>query len=405
MTFAPQNDINGVSNVWRRACVACARAKRRCSKQTPACRRCHVRGISCVYLPARPETRLLHDTETRSTASPNEAEDASAFVSRHFAVPPLPVVPEQTEVAFLRASQRMHYVAIHVPTDAWFLASESFIADHSITPGNPGPIADSHLKYFIGCVQKWQRDWVTEGRSPLHHHRLYRPSMPRHVQDAYTAVTMYMARNPQNEDTSFQIISDRATQLIDDQTLEDAICDSRDMFGHLSRVQSLLTYQVIRLFDGNIRMRAQADAQLHTLFKWNRDMMEATKQCLSEPRFPIFHNLNSDAATAIWDSWILVESIRRTWLIANYVQQIYLYFKLGWSECPGRVLFTMRSGLWDAPSELAWEKTSRELGPLFVSIVNNEMLFAETRSDEVDAFGHAILTIELGLEKMERWLE
>jgi hypothetical protein len=215
---------------------------------------------------------------------------------------------------------------------------------------------------------------------------------------------MYISRNSKNEDTAFQIISDRATQLIDDQALEDTVCDSRDMFIHLSRVQGLLTYQVIRLFDGNIRMRAQADAQLHVLFKWNRDMMEATRQYLSEPRFPIFHNLDSDAATAIWDSWILVESIRRTWLIANYVQQVYLYFKLGWSECPGRVLFTMRSGLWDAPSELVWEKTSREHGPLFVSVVDNEMLLAEIRSDEVDAFGHAILAIELGLERMERWV-
>lgn len=288
--------------------------------------------------------------------------------------------------------------------DAWFLTPESFTEDHSIPQPNAAPIADSHLKYFIGCVQNWLGDWITEGRSPLHHIRLYRLGMPRHVQDAYTTVALYMARNPKTEDVSFQIISDRAAQLVDDQALQDIVCDSRDMFGHLSRVQGLLTYQVIRLFDGNIRMRAQADSQVPLLFEWARDMMEATRECISQQRLPTYHHITSDAATAVWDTWILVESIRRTWLVANYVQQVYLYWKLGCSECPGRVLFTLRNGLWDVPSALEWEIMYREQDPLFVPIADEEVLFAKARSDEVDAFGHAIVAIEHGLEKFRRWV-
>lgn len=52
---------------WRKACVPCTRAKRRCDKRLPACQRCVERGVSCQYPSGRPYAR-------RAVRTPRTAE-------------------------------------------------------------------------------------------------------------------------------------------------------------------------------------------------------------------------------------------------------------------------------------------------------------------------------------------
>jgi hypothetical protein len=228
--------------------------------------------------------------------------------------------------------------------------------------------------------------------------------MPRHVQDAYTTVLSYMAKTSKTKDTISRIIQDRLAQLIEDQTLD--VCAPRDIFSHLSRVQALLTYQTICLFDGDGNMTSLAEAHMSTLFEWSNDMLEATKLFSLLDNSTVFSCPDAalDTASVAWKFWILIESVRRCWLVANYVQRMYLFLKFGQSQCPGRVLFTMRQGLWDARSATAWREVCQNHGPLFVPIADNGILLDEINSDEVDPFGYAILTAEFGLETVQQWL-
>ncbi|KAH6977524.1 hypothetical protein BKA56DRAFT_69706 [Ilyonectria sp. MPI-CAGE-AT-0026] len=411
MSRASRNTQMGTPYAWRRACVPCTTSKRQCTKEVPACQRCNAKGISCKYMPARqagnsssseleihpPLTEVHHTARLEGCANfADLANPCPSTVSGHILEPP----PSEATVSSGSAAMEI------LPSrDMWFEVPESLLVDHSIPPDLPDASTDSHIDPFIKRVQNWLVSWVTEGRSPLHHHQLYQSEMPRHVQDAYTTMAMYRIKNPGNKYITFRIIEERVTQLLDDQALENSIYPSQDIFSHLSRVQSLLTYQVIRLFDGDIGMRARADAQLSTLLQWSREMLATTEEFLSRNKCPISHGVQfeADFAKVLWRSWIIVESVRRTWIISNYIHQTYLFLKQGWSECPGRIMFTMRSGLWDAPSAFSWHKACIETDPLFVPTIGIHKLFEDTLPDEVDAFSRTVLALEVGMDKMEMW--
>ncbi|KAL7627821.1 hypothetical protein AAE478_002016 [Parahypoxylon ruwenzoriense] len=295
----------------------------------------------------------------------------------------------------------------------------------------PAAVIDGKIHRFIDSVRKWLRQWVTEGSSPLHHRQLYSARMPRCVQDAYTAMAMYIIPSSSSSSsssssavtraTTSRILDDRVTQLLQDQALAQATSIAADMglFDHLSRVQALLTYQAIRLFDGDVRMRAQAEALIPTLFLWTRQLLDCAKESSARPGRFLADVLMGGSfgsrggggsveenTAAVWRAWILIESVRRTWLIANYLQESYLYMKRGWGDCPGRITFTLRAGLWDASSAYTWSRACCDKrGALFLGTREMESrLLSEPGPEDIDEFNLLILELGYGVDRIERWL-
>ncbi|KAI0447016.1 hypothetical protein F4803DRAFT_393421 [Xylaria telfairii] len=388
---------------WRRACVTCTKAKRQCSKEVPRCRRCLEKNKLCTYPPPRrPETSAAVGVEVDE--APLHLMNTVLHLDEGLVAAPAVAanqhdVPGDPALAFLQMTEAdFEGLALPtedrpsrgppqppVPSDAlvsprslWFLAPESWAKEYNEPPPTTLRESERLLKQYIEQVQSWMRQWVTKDHSPLHHRDLYSQVIPRHTQDAYTAMTMYMSKTRETEDTVYRILEDRVSQLLQDHDVEASLGnaggDGLSIFNRLSRVQSLLLYQLIRLFDGDIRMRGQAENLIPTLFLWNTQMLESAKDSLEHPeRFLISssfgQNLQPGASNAIggsslspnavWQAWIVAESVRRTWQAANVVQAVYQFFKRGWSECPGRLPSTMRKALWDAPSAYLWTK---ELG-------------------------------------------
>ncbi|KAI0537991.1 hypothetical protein GGR58DRAFT_321296 [Xylaria digitata] len=432
---------------WRRACVACTRAKRQCTKQVPRCRRCLEKSLQCTYppprRPERPPTaevdgQPLHPNSTTlqldegllamsaGIANALGMPGDSAFSFFQMAEADLESLALPTEAEF---SGNLPQTAVSSDImvslqGAWFLSPESWVTEFTEPPPATIRETEKSLSQYIEQVQLWMRQWVTEGHSPLHHHELYSFHMPRHTQDAYTAMTMYINKTREAETTVHRILEDRVSQLLQDQAVEtslgNASSDGWSIFNRLSRVQSLLCYQLIRLFDGDIRMRGQAEALIPTLFLWNKQMLESVKDSLGRPELflvssPFNVNVppNISQTTesspfppkAVWWAWILAESVRRTWQITNIVQEVYQFFKRGWSECPGHLPSTMRKTLWDAPSAYSW---ARELkggkDPLLVPLVRLEEILPQISPVEVDDFNMAAIGL-YGMEKVDQWLE
>ncbi|KAI1170551.1 hypothetical protein F4777DRAFT_591861 [Nemania sp. FL0916] len=459
-TIPPNETLPGSTlspTIWRRACVTCTKAKRQCSKQVPRCRRCIEKGIPCTYPPPRrPETGTvtriegpptyahldntnlrLEDGLRASLADTTQPVDFSGELTFDF----LSVTAADLDAfgmppeAAPSGGQPQSMASAEAPVSlrsAWFLAPESWTAEYTDPPPTTLRETERSLKHYVSQVQQWMRQWVTSDHSPLHHPELYSFHMPRHTQDAYTAMAMYMNKTSANSATVSRVLDDRVAQLLHDQDVaalslgdEDEDGLSLSIFDHLSRVQALLSYQVIRLFDGDIRMRAQAEALIPTLFLWNKQMLERAKNSLGRPeRFlvaspfqPTSAVLNAESPPpldvlfgyaspkAIWHAWILAESVRRTWQTTSVVQEVYQFFRRGWAECPGRLPNTMRKALWDAPSEYAW---TRQLGagkdPLLVSLGRLEDMFAHTAPAEIDAFSVAGIGL-YGMERIEQWLD
>lgn len=271
-----------MATIWRRACVACTRSKRQCTKSVPACRRCQDKGIPCEYPP--PRRALLDAGAAPATPSPSTADGpanpppaTNTNTSSNdpgpssLDFPPLQL--SQSDLvddtgcrpAVLTDSPQCGLAdddANALP-GSWFLAPESWVADYTLPPNQPATEQHCMLQRFTNCVRSWLWRWVTEGSSPLHHRFLYREKMPRYVQDAYTAVSMYHAAAARGgggtadaRATAIRVLDDRVTQLLEDQALEASLSCAAgremDVFDHLSRVQALLTYQTIRLLDGDV---------------------------------------------------------------------------------------------------------------------------------------------------------
>jgi hypothetical protein len=185
------------------------------------------------------------------------------------------------------------------------------------------------------------------------------------------------------------------------------------MVEQLARVQALFIYQFIRLFDGDIRQRAQAEALIPTLKGWNNRLWESAdlNACL-ETSFD-FAGLFSQCSGAKsfddpsgqqWRDWLLAESVRRIWLIGNYVQGIYLMMRDRQVGCSGGVSFTVRRGLWDAQSAATWMRLVRSKDPLFVPCHETDLMIPFVEAPEVDAFCLNIMGILWGAPKLDFWL-
>jgi hypothetical protein len=300
----------------------------------------------------------------------------------------------------------------------WFLSPSSWTIDH-----NTGPIpsqisfSDEALTYFIGQLQVWLMQWTNEGHCPFIHSQLWKIHLPDYIQDAFASLATYQSKTPATERTVMRIIENRVNNLIGDQspsTAGDFGVIMLDPACHLARTQALLIYKIIRLFDGDIRARAQAEKHIDTLSLWARQLWQSAGLALSSDPTkasidgknsgPIDTQLRTDGSiTSTWQAWIFSESVRRTYLAATLTEAVYMTLKQGWAPCPGGIVFSGGAGLWKAPSPFSWMSHYRENLINSVRCIDGEQLFTNARASDVDEFCHATLIVSYGLERFYRW--
>lgn len=244
------------------------------------------------------------------------------------------------------------------------------------------------------------------------HPHLYKRRLPRCIQDASTAVSSYNSRTPATRDMVLRIIEDRADELVTSPSEE----AERDTFDHLARVQVLIAYSVIRHFDGDIRQRHLAEQHLPILDLWTSHMFESAARAahngtlllsnaIEHPSLCQNTRVSSQEGqeTLLWHAWILSESVRRTWLIAHFIRTIYLTLQRGSAECPGGVMVTTRRGVWGAGSAFAWTRMCAEQSVGFMHRNETIRMMVEGRPGDVDEFSLAMMEVDFGAERMERW--
>lgn len=271
-------------------------------------------------------------------------------------------------------------------------------------------IAD--LKRYIAKIHQWLVRWTETGGCEIIHPRLYSVRFPRCVQDAWLTLSCYLSRTSENEDMVFRIVEERARALIREWERREIgfeVDGQNDPFVWLSRVHALFVYQVICLYDGDIRLRHLAESNIPLLYSWLRGMLECVEeQCrrrclghfvvtpMQESRFtsdscPPSSRIAPEPVASdhrdnlLWYSWILAENIRRTWLVAQSLQTIYAMIQLGQiSQCPGTMMFSTRQGVWEAKSARAWEDLCVHIDVGFVHMKDTESVFLNMVSPEVN---------------------
>ncbi|EHK50321.1 hypothetical protein TRIATDRAFT_211696 [Trichoderma atroviride IMI 206040] len=265
---------------------------------------------------------------------------------------------------------------LHPP--AWFLLPESWVIAHQPAPYQQSGSLNGGLLDSTESILSWLQQWVNDCSCPFIHAHLYKDDLPSCIQNAFTATAAYFTKTAANKGLILRIIEGHCNKLLDQ--LEDGLDVTEDTiasgtFNHLARTQALLIYQIIRLFDGDIRSRAQAENNMDLLF-----------------------------VAALWHAWYVAESIRRTYVAIIFVQGMYQTLKQGWAFCPGGVSFTVTNGLWDSPSAHTWwELFLRDTAPPAQSL-QLERLLHENQPAEVDTFVQPLLVASYGHERVDQWI-
>lgn len=446
-----------------KACESCAKSKRKCGKESPRCHRCASRGLECIYpLPTRPSAfvRLQEAPESNATPAATPAKDigrptdmwdpsvllsfapaAAQFGDMH--------VPT-TDLELARPSALLSYApppAKQLSPD-WFMSPESWRIEHDLPhykdPMPPSPYSRAALKAFLTNGQGWMSDWISTGGNTFIHKQLYAFRLPRCVQDAYTAVALYLLRTDENEDMVHRTIQDRSAQLLEEEEKHKA-SSSLDPFCHLARVHSLLAYQIICLLDGDIRLRALAEERIPTMMAWLKQMLDsvsfasqlvplgttAGQGAVAAARglgLGIVDILDAGASTpgaatpaargpgtgcisessheeVLWHAWAFAESARRTWIFAQGLHTVYDVMLKGWTVCGGALKMTTAPGVWDATSSYAWARICAERGVRLSDPKEVENFLTDARPEDVDEFAKSLLQIMFGKSNMDRWMD
>ena len=295
--------------------------------------------------------------------------------------------------------------SLHVTIDPrvqWFTAPEAFFIDHQFTPLPPN-FKVSDLKIFVQLIDYWMKEWVTTGSNTFIHARLYEDDFPPCLQIAFTTFSTYIHRTAANSDMVLRTVNDQATALL---SKHGGRSSPTDVLDDLAVVHALLVYQMIGLFDGDIRSRFLAEERVPILALLQNLVLEKTSTELVRRISTNGSELAVDYDSCedrTWRCWIISESIRRTWFIGRAIDTAYNGLKQGWAPCYGHVMITAREGLWSANCATAWKTMCLNHDVNFIGKDDTESLF-EISPQEVDEFSKLLLQSRFGKERYLAWM-
>lgn len=175
----------------------------------------------------------------------------------------------------------------------------------------------------------------------------------------------------------------------------------------LARTHALILYQIMHLFDGDIRSQTTAEALMNTL----ESSVLTLLRCIhtpssSEPTDLL--PLSMDSIITCWETWVLQESARRTVLLTFYFIQIYklLQGKTP-APCDGKLglehAWYMSAHLWSAQSAFDFAVAWAERPHFVVYNLDFSSVFLDARPDDIDLFGRMLFVTLIGIHEARSW--
>ncbi|KAK0382887.1 hypothetical protein NLU13_8803 [Sarocladium strictum] len=380
------------------ACTACVKAKRKCSRQSPACLRCHSRGLDCEYpKPKQTSWVLLPETppdDTQEEARSSPGSDPHSSVSS------------------------VDEADAHAQLSSWFTSTNTWFAVRS-QQLEVGAVVSLDIGNYVKRIRGWLGRWVTTGSNPFIHSQIYRRSFPRSVQDALS-LSCCMNETPQNEPLVMQLVEERSQALlqehgvdVDGRPLRSARSGSDHELGlieHIARVHALLIYQFIGLFGESSHRRHLAQRRIGLMLSWARQMVSAAARIVPLGSKDLLASTNGqgpdeeDLIRILWHSWIVAETIRRTWNIMSSMHGLYGIMQTGRpTPCPGGMMFTTRVGIWEARTAAEWQEICSTKSSGLMQVADVLRLIFETESGEINEFAITILEVSYGTDIVQQW--
>jgi hypothetical protein len=205
-------------------------------------------------------------------------------------------------------------------------------------------IRQEQIDFCISQFKAFIPQLVQQNRSPFIHRDSYQRMPPTVYQDLLGISAMYCQKSFQNQSIIFSMLDSRISSLI-----ESSKSSSWSTKGYLVGVQALIIYQIIRLFDGDVRQRANAERHLGILEAWTFQLHSTNNIC--------YNDYDTESP---YQRWVFVESTRRTVTMSIMVQAMYSLLKDGFcTSVPlmGTLPVSTDGALWEASEENWWQTT------------------------------------------------
>ena len=357
----PQRPSNTRSR--QKSCVACAGGKRRCSRQMPQCSRCLAHGLKCTYI----------GRQRQQTHPKRQSIDYTASRNLDDLISVLPPDDHLFDDSYLFDDAEL----------APWLTPSPYLTVPTILPAGFYPetavIDRWSMNQALRSIKAFPRMFACSRRTPFIHHRLYDTYLPDAIQDAFIVSSAYCNKTKETEDMVLHILENKTSDLVNrnhqSNTLEEL----------LATVQTLLLFQIIQLFDGDVRQRSLAEQNMDKLRALNMQLQFRAADLDSSPT---------------WREWVFTESIRRTIILSTFIDGLYSALKIG--SCTNirelSVLpFTSGAALWDLTTSASWLSQSHSLRSNTVLYGDFSRAFENGRvPGELDNFQKLLLTPCLG---------
>ncbi|OHW95914.1 C6 zinc finger domain-containing protein [Colletotrichum incanum] len=409
----------------RKTCLACIKAKRRCDHGQPACLRCSRRKIDCVY-PTPPTFRLEKRMATELLETPLSQGDsemsteAPASITEQAPCPDTSLTPWPQDADFFQLNIT-DLDGINLDTEFHeFLAADALLDGSlslsSLTP-RPEPMLvppqgtapeglleemiASRIQYTLDEIKKVPTSTVLENQAPWSHPYLYRAHMPKEMQDAQACCALYIAKNSTNAPFVLRTIQARAHELLSSPI-------PKDRLNILARLQAALLYQIIRLFDGDISMRASAQQTLPALESTMLSLRPFVRWEHGQPEIGPAEDHSTCPTKETWHEWIFQESARRSIFFTCFLLVAY---KLLVGKIPNGCVenhnichsWTLSANLWKAPDVVDFAVAWREKRHFVVTKGSFNDVLRDAAADDIDVFGRMLIVGSMGIDEARLW--
>ncbi|KAI1757103.1 hypothetical protein F4782DRAFT_214444 [Xylaria castorea] len=323
-------------------CNACVRSKRRCDKGQPACGRCVKQRYPCVY-GARRRTEMAFGESVDATFSldglTDPTPDSGTFMPTSDAIPTMlgtgmDLLPDATfhlnndfssllapmpgNNSFLPDSWASQFTEISsIPREKALVRKDYSKMTPMCDDYAPWQLSDPSTKaaFTMSVLKKLHVKFAQNSCTLYMHRYLYKDNMPRCVLQAFTTCLLYTNQTAANRAVMLRVLHENVIELKTASNIKGLPPQRK-----LARVHCLMSYQTIRMFDGDVTLGQQADDDMELLESWNNDLCKVRDNLddLVEKG-----KTASEHPPESWERWIFAETIRRTYIMCICLQRVW----------------------------------------------------------------------------------
>lgn len=218
--------------------------------------------------------------------------------------------------------------------------------------------------------------------------------------DAYMCSSLYLSKNEINAPVVMNLFDGKIADLLAS-PLPDTLPEV------LARVHALLLYQIMRLFDGDVRFHGRVDSLFLELESSVLTLIPFLYLPLpSDSMEPL--PVSMESISEFWKSWILQESARRTVLVTYFFTRVYKTLRgTPNMTCDGKLglnhSWYLSSHLWKAQSAFDFAVAWAERPHYIVENLNMAWVMGNAQPNDLDVFGKMILVTLLGIDDAKAW--